>query len=300
MPAPTTHKHSGKAVGSHLVSPLSLRPPRVGPRMVLCAVFLALAGCSSADSSSTPDAEGSSPRDLKETVRASYQATVQARTARMAMSVTAPGNPEKITMDGALGFRPLRANMRIHTPGQPPSKVRLKGKTMWVHIPRTSQGPAPGIKTWLKAGPKAMSRLTPEGPAQLQQRNPAQSLVYLRAVKSVTKAGTDKIRGVATTQYLVDIDLTKLARSGKVNPAAVNQLRIANGNSIGTMIWVDHQGRVRREQATFALRNASTGQKAPVRMTLDLYHYGVPVVVKPPPKSNTIRFSELAKAGAMS
>jgi len=118
--------------------------------------------------------------------------------------------------------------------------------------------------------------------------NPISGLDYLRGVsKSVSNEGTEEVRGVKTTRYhaLVDIRQTaeRLDGDARRRVEAVSQLGV---EELPTDIWIDDEGRIRRE--FFTMRMEQSGQVITIAMTMELFDFGIPVDVQPPPDDQVV------------
>lgn len=169
----------------------------------------------------------------------------------------------------------------------------LDGSAVYMRIPFLNAS-LPGVKPWLKLDLDRSARssgLDFSGFLQLGRGgDPTQTLRYLRAAGDVKKVATETVRGVETTHYHATIDLEKVPST--VRPAdrartrrAVRRLEQVTGlRSLPVDVWADAQDRVRRLRIDEAL-NLGTGT---AEMTVDsqLYDFGVPVEVTPPPASD--------------
>jgi hypothetical protein len=123
--------------------------------------------------------------------------------------------------------------------------------------------------------------------------NPMQYLNSLQgASDNVTKVGTEPIDGTPTTHYRATVDLDKAAqRSAGLGRKAVQGLEQLSGKkSLPVEVWVDGQGRLRRESTAIALSVKGANNKPSTfttRQTIDLSGYGTPVKVTVPPADQT-------------
>ena len=123
---------------------------------------------------------------------------------------------------------------------------------------------------------------------------------------SVEKVGQEKIRGVSTTHYRAVMDLRKTAaQEGTEAQKAYDKMTEQMGTGeIPVDVWLDEQGRARRFQMDMTTTvpapatdpvagGATTEEKIRVTMTQDIFDFGVPVEVSPPPPEKTMSFEEL-------
>jgi hypothetical protein len=116
---------------------------------------------------------------------------------------------------------------------------------------------------------------------------------------SVTKVGTESVRGAPTTHYRADVDFAKAAAKRGLPAADITALEKALGtNTLPVDLWIDGQGAARRLQYHVPLPKVSTtsaaGQSGELTETLDLYDFGVPVAVSPPPASQVAELGSIS------
>jgi hypothetical protein len=143
--------------------------------------------------------------------------------------------------------------------------------------------------------------------------SPTKILAYLEKVSNgVEKVGTETVRGVETTHYRANVDLTKAVDKEGV-PRALHDAMDEIADAVGTIpvdVFIDGDGLLRREQlamdfASFlpggSRRSSGATDGAPtITMTLDLYDFGTPVDVEAPPADQVVTAGngEFAEGGA--
>lgn len=132
--------------------------------------------------------------------------------------------------------------------------------------------------------------------------DPADLLTTLTGIAgSEKKVGTATVRGVAVTEYQVNIDPAKAAAHlPSSQRASFRQFAAALGSSaIPVDVWVDNQNLVRRIQVSLHLP-AGSGVPAGARVTesADFYDFGLPVHVTAPPPSQVASMQDII-AGAV-
>lgn len=165
---------------------------------------------------------------------------------------------------------------------------RLPGHKPWIKVDLQKATQAAGIN---------LSQLTASG-----SPDPSQYLSYLRSVGNVTKVGTGVINGQSMTQYRAVMQLSKLA--DRLPPslraaaqAGVQQLeKVAGTDSIPVVVWVDSQGRVRREQIALHLNVSGAGTLTSL-ITVDFTSFGPTPQVTAPPADQVFDATSAAAAG---
>ena len=137
--------------------------------------------------------------------------------------------------------------------------------------------------------------------SSVSSNDPSSGLRFLGAVNgSPNVVGKDTIDGVATTHYAFTLDLkafyARLARSADALNApslgaSFQQLSaVVDLTAIPGEAWLDPNGRVRKFDFTMTV--TKQGDTAKIVGSYVFSHFGEPVVVTAPPKSDTIPFRE--------
>jgi hypothetical protein len=174
----------------------------------------------------------------------------------------------------------------------------LDGTTIYMRIPLLKQL-NPSLKPWVKLdlGQAGRTRALDFG-AFLQfgqGGDPTQALEYLRATGKLDKEGTEKLRGVSTTQYKGTVDLRKVAEKApttlraELRTNAKRLIALTGSSKIPVDVWVDDGGYVRKERYTEKLE--LQGHKVDVVASVELSDFGTPVIAPVPPAADVSDFS---------
>lgn len=248
---------------------------------------LLLAGCSSGGGSHT-----TSNTNLAQLVAdAATKSTASTSRLAITVDVSQPGSaPLQITGSGQFDYAKHAGVLTESIPsvsGNPGGTVEIReiGQTVYVKVPN----PPDPSKPWLKTDASTFGAQN----GGTQASDPSQFLSYLRgASNGITDEGTETVRGAETRKLKANLDLRKAA--AKLPPEqrqAVEQAIQQLGTStIPTVVWIDDQGRLRKMSFSLDISNAgqatgSSSQTAHLSLTLELFDYGVPVNVTPPPSS---------------
>ena len=240
----------------------------------LALVALGMAACSSGGGSESSDPVAQVVSDAASKTGSSSAHVVMDMTIR---SSSLPGQV-KITTSGDVGRNGRQAELSMQLESGEQSRqvqVRLVGDTVYLRQPGTEQ--------WQRFAASAIS-----GQQGFGASNPISGLDYLRGVSnSVTRKGPETVRGVDTTRYHAEIDVRKSAErlSGEQRRRveAVSQLGV---EELPTDVWIDDEGRIRREFFTMRMKNGE--QIITVGMTMELYDFGLPVRVQAPPDDQVV------------
>jgi hypothetical protein len=129
------------------------------------------------------------------------------------------------------------------------------------------------------------------------QADPSQTLALLKASANAHPVGYDRVRGVLTTHYRLDIDLARLAKENASLSKLVDTVReVAGTTSFPAEAWIDDVGRVRRLKIDLSLGSPAGGALT-LSMTEDLFAFGTKVAVRPPAPSQVLDASSLVSRG---
>lgn len=143
--------------------------------------------------------------------------------------------------------------------------------------------------------------------------DPSQQLAYLKGVSdSVEELGEEEVRGESTTHYRAEVDLERAAeQQGPEARRAYEQMAQQIGTStLPVDVWLDGDGLIRRFEMTMnvplppqgapsngAQPTVSQGEtEGRITIVEELYDFGVPVNVEPPPEDQITDMSELMNA----
>jgi hypothetical protein len=129
------------------------------------------------------------------------------------------------------------------------------------------------------------------------QADPSQTLDMLKASADAHPIGYDRVRGVFTTHYRLNIDLARLAKENENLRKMVDTVREMTGTtSYPAEAWIDDAGRVRRMKIDMSF-NSPAGGALTMSMTEELFAFGTKVDIRPPAASQVLDASSLVSRG---
>jgi hypothetical protein len=165
-------------------------------------------------------------------------------------------------------------------------EVRAVDSTFYIRLPAALSFWLPSVKPWLAV--RADRSLDAFGLGELQQ-DPGELLGIVRAASTrVAKTGTAVVRGVETTRYTAQLELTKAleANAGalglteqeqsQLRRAAEELRRQSRLETLPVTVFVDDEGLVRR------LTLSGDGD----RISVDFWDFGTDVDVQAPPAAD--------------
>ncbi|GGV81400.1 hypothetical protein [Streptomyces griseoloalbus] len=234
---------------------------KVGAITMAAVMGSVLAGCGD-DSEQTGAKDGASSHANRSdgghdqgttAVRAAYDKTAEAESARMTIRMKLAAEGESVTSEGQ-GILDLAEGDSVMT-------ITAQGKSLEQRVvdevlyQKTPGRNAPGGKPWVRIDLDKVA--AQQGVNNQQIGDPAQTASYAKAItdEDVTKVGTEKIDGVNTTHYRVSVDVTKLPGG--------DQMREQLGPTLPMQVWLDDEGRLRRQQMDMTVKVAASASATP-------------------------------------
>jgi hypothetical protein len=264
--------------------------------LATAGLCVALAGCGSA-AGSKPPAKGRGANNAAPGVLTAYTRTAAAKTAKVAMvdSLSSPGETITISGSGAMAFDDKMADLTLSVPQAGTFAIRVISPEVYIEVPAPLRSKLPGDKQWLSLNANTVARSKLGASLSQLSRSsgmPTQTLAYLQGVSThgVTEVGRTTIRGTATTQYKVTVNLTKMvAHKSAQAQAAVKKLELVlHRSTLPVQVWMDAEGRARQVRVQVPVPSPSGSSTSPttggtVTATIDFYDFGTPVHVTAPP-----------------
>jgi hypothetical protein len=290
----------------------ALAPRAAAPSALAATAALALAlacsGCGSGSATLDPVAQAA---DATSHAGGAHMAlTVEADGGTFAghFTVKATGRYNMGRREGELVFDlgglPATARGQLGS-GDPIVTERFSAGAVYVSSPLFA-GKLPGGARWMKID---FSKLQAGLGIDVQalssgQADPAQFLQYLRAGGgSVKPVGHEAVRGTPTTHYAGAIDLERAAQvlpssdRAKLRSSVQRMIAETGTSSLPIQVWVDGQHLVRR--ITMAMALSAGGQRASVKVDLELFGFGATPAVKAPTGGEVYDASNSSIAGAL-
>jgi hypothetical protein len=266
---------------------------------------LVLAGCANAAELE----HTATPEDALGHVQAVAAKVTKARSAKLSMTERTIFAGEQVaattaTTVGAYDYAAHRGQIdtTIKTAGIPlrsTIRTRVIGSTIYFKMPDPPQNMVDGgppvpdeqHKPWIKLEvPRGLARQgglgTGAGPIpDAGGGDPTMALWYLQAAaRKAELVGTEQVRGTSTSRYTVMLDAAKVAAQ-----AREEFQDFAEESSLAfpkpADVWIDPQGRPRKIHYTVTMKPPDQESPGPMTIdtTLELYDFGVPVHISPPP-----------------
>lgn len=273
----------------------------------LAALVLPLAACG-----------GSAAPTLSSVAQAATK-TEAAGTARFAVQFDAKGLPGQagaagFTAEGEVDYDKQRTRMTMDlgslgsllgpaAQGKDLSfDVLVDGaSTVYLRFPLLSQLVGEG-KPWLKLDAESLAQAAGKDLGELGQLNqgdPSQALAYLKAAGDFAEAGTETVRGVETTHYTGAIDLSKAVEEVPEGQRAQLERLLDEGavKELPAEAWIDDNGYLRK--LTLAFAGLAGASDAGFDLTMEMFDFGSPVDIEPPPADEVTDITDLATKGGL-
>lgn len=262
----------------------------------------------------------SDKKDLPQPIdalRVAYRKTVSEESARMKFTTVMSGMPTGQTVDGvaqegefrvtgtgiaSLGGKASRFTMVMDTLGS--FEVRRVDDVVYQKMPREMTAEIPGNKPWVAMDLDTFYEdQVGASYSELEATNPTGQLEALKDVGSVKKIGEEKVRGADTTHYRAVTDLKEAAKDGgpDVRKAYEKMMEQLGTSKLPTEVWIDEEGRARRFQMDTTTKvptpDPATGEitemEVQMSITQEMFDFGTPINVSPPPQDKTMTQDEL-------
>ncbi|WMD06530.1 hypothetical protein [Streptomyces sp. FXY-T5] len=216
-------------------------------------------------------------------VRSAYDRTAEEDTAKVKLRVQTSGRGASQTADGqgAVDLDDGDSVMTVTVRGQQ-IEQRVIDRVLYQKMPK---GQAPGGKPWIRID---LGKVAARQGTDQSMSDPAQSAAYAKAItdEDVTEKGSATVNGVKTTHYRVSVDVAGLPDG--------DTLRKQVGPTLPMDVWLDDEGRMRRQQIDMTVkapqatqRSSSDASSAPekvtVRTVMDFTDFGTEVEADAPP-----------------
>ncbi len=263
--------------------------------LAVCAA--ALVGCGGDTLSIDPVANAASKTVDTTSSRVAFTATMNIEGVG-GMAFSGAGIFDGRTRSGALNMRftlPAEARAQLGVT-DPTMQMIMDGRHGLVLYMRSPMFRTLATDKWLKIDMQKMAKK--EGVdfnalMNAKQADPSESLRMLMASSDAHAIGYDRVRGVFTTHYKLNVDLARLAKDNKELRKTFEAVRKMTGvTSYPAEAWIDDKGRVRRLKIDMSF-NTPTGSAFTMSMTEELYAFGVKVNVPPPAASDVVDAASL-------
>jgi len=258
--------------------------------LAVCAAVLV--GCGGDTLSFDPVANAADKTVASQSERVSFSATMNVDGVG-GMAFSGAGIFDGRTRSGALNMRftmpaDIQAQLGVTDPTMQMIMDGSDGLVMYMRSPLFQTLPS---DKWVKLDMEKLAKkqgIDLSSVLDAGQADPSQSLRMLMASTDAHPVGYDRVRGVFTTHYTLNVDLGRLAKGSAALRKTFEMLRKLTGvQSFPAEAWIDDQGRVRRMKIDMSF-NGPTGGAFTMSMTEDLYAFGVKVKVRPPDASHVV------------
>ncbi|SDD88922.1 hypothetical protein [Streptomyces prasinopilosus] len=232
-----------------------------------------------------------------EAVRSAYDRTAEQDTARVTLRVrtSADGTSMTATSKGTVDLEDGDSVMALSAQGRR-IEQRVVDQVLYQKLPRSE---APDGKPWIRIDLRKVAEH--RGVGDQSVNDPARAAAFAKAIddKDVTREGTAEVGGVDTTRYRVAVDVTELPDGAT--------LRRQVGPTLPMDVWLDDDGRIRRQQIDMTLKapaeegstdRSSSSRSAKVRTVMEFSDFGTDVEAEEPPSGQVTDLTRKALEGS--
>ena len=289
---------------------------RVGV-VLAAAAAIAAAGCGGGGggggtSTSTSSTSTGTSSDAKTVLAAVPQNVKNANSSKVGFSITVDSDklssPITVPGSGEFDYAAKEGSLTmdygdvLQAAGQSGSgdmQILTKGSLYYVKWPLLSQA-VNASTPWVSFDITKLDQITGIDTSSLRsvnQGNPSQTLVYLKAAGTVEDQGSEDVDGVSTTKYHAVIDLDRIPRLAPADQRAAVRASVRtlkdtyNISELPLDVWIDDQGLPRK--LFYDIDATVQDTKVTTSLTMTLSDYGVDVNVQPPAKSQVTDLASL-------
>jgi LppX/LprAFG-like lipoprotein len=286
---------------------------RVGMVVVAAAAMVA-AGCGGGGGggNSTSSTDTGTSSDAKSVVAAAPEKVKDANSSKVGLSITVDSDqlssPLTIPVNGEFDYAANAGRLTmdygdvLEAAGQSADgemEILTKGSVYYVKWPLFSKA-VKASTPWISFDITKLDEISGIDTSSLRsvnQGDPSQTLVYLKAAGTVEEQGAEEIDGVATTKYHALIDLDRIpglapADQRDAVAASVDSLKKTYGiTKLPLDVWIDDKGLPHK--LFYEIAAKVQGVKVRTALTMTLSDYGVDVNVEPPPASQVTDLASL-------
>ncbi|MEU0842284.1 hypothetical protein ABZ370_22805 [Streptomyces sp. NPDC005962] len=271
---------------THLAS--GIRAGAIGAvGLLACGVLTACGSDGDSDGKGGKTSAASGTAGGTAAVRTAYARTAEEETARMTLrtETSAAGKTAAADGEGVIDLEDGDSTMTISAGGQKVEQ-RVVDQVLYQKLPARQRAQVPGDKPWIKIDLKKAAAEQNSGSSN-QINDPAQSASLAKGItdRNTEKVGTATVDGVKTTRYRVTVDVDKLSGTAT--------LKRQVGPTVPMDVWLDGQGRIRRQQVTMNIKptdqpdRTATPRKMTVRTLIEFSDFGTEVDTDAPPAGQT-------------
>lgn len=271
-----------------------MRQAPIGIAIALALAAAPLSGCG---------AEDAAPGAIAEAA----EKTVASGGSRVVVDgqIDAAGQEITMTGEGVMDAAGRRARFEYSFDGAPglgEMQQVMDGYVMYMRMP-AFEGGLPEGKSWMKLDLRtALDELGLDA-SQFGAgggTDATRMLDYMRTAGDVEKKGEEEVRGVETTRYRAVVNLREYP---KLVPEAEREaaergvetlIEMSGGEAeFPTEVWVDEGNLIRRIRQQMEMA-APGGESFEMDITTELFDFGTPVTIEPPPEDEVQDMTEIA------
>jgi hypothetical protein len=262
------------------------------------ASVFALAACGGGSSSGSASSGRASSGVYLAAVTKAADVTGQVPGYKFAISIGSKIGGKSTTVDGtgSISERGAQGSFEMSIAGTTIAEI-IDKPYIYVKIPSVGRRSETHGKPWARANLSVFTESFGTSSLGGASADPTQTLGFLKSAGTVTRVGSETVRGAPATRYhaVIDLDRYASATAPKQRAAAKRYAeafkRVSGTSSLPIDVWIDGRSHVAR--MAFALSLCSPeGGHLQESLNYELYGYGPQAVPAPPPASQVTDISD--------
>src|SRR3984885_6651184 len=295
------HRSRVRRVGSFRV--LDTRTIRRGFALAATAAsVLALAACGGGSSRGSASSGGASSGVYLAAVTKAADVTGQVPGYKFAISIGSKIASKSVAFSGtgSISERGAQGALEMNVAGKRISEI-IDKPYFYIKVPGGGERSATHGKPWVRVETSALTASLGGESLSNSTADPTQTLGFLKSAGTVTRVGSETVRGAPTTRYHAVIDLERFAAAAAPADRADAKRyaeafeKVSGSSSLPMDVWIDQQSRVARMAFTLSLCGFG-GNRLHESLNYELYGYGPQPVLAPPPASQVTDITARLKA----
>ena len=275
---------------------------RASRLVVFIAIVFAVAGCGGGSHGSASSRSAGGRGVYLAAVTKAADVTGQVPGYKFAISIDSTIASKSVSFSGTglISERGAQGSFEMSVAGTTITEI-IDKPYIYVKIPSAGRRSETHGKPWARADLSLFAESFGASSLGSGSADPTQTLGFLKSAGTVTRVGSETVRGAPATRYHAVIDLDRYASAAAPGQRASAKRyaeafkRISGASSLPIDVWIDGRSHVARMAFTLSLCSPEGGHLQE-SLNYELFGYGPQAVPAPPPASQVTDITARLKA----